>query len=188
MQITSFNISESKTSINLVITDAASITSLYLWKHTNYKNYLEAIDLSSKLTSSSTETITITLSDINEIYFDGVYFIEAEDIDEVSSAITQELSRYKECNLDKILTLSLCDDCLKNNSNSIINSHNLLTSLEYAIELGFPNEIVNITKTLDKYCSDECKSCGGYQNIKDNNDSDTSNTDDLEIIVDGGGV
>ena len=87
MQITSFEISANRTQMNVIITDAASITSLKFWTEVTYKDYSLAIDLTSKLTASATENITITLSDIGLSYFDGVYFLEAEDTDEISSAI-----------------------------------------------------------------------------------------------------
>lgn len=169
MKITSFQISTDRTVINLTITDAATVTSLLFWTDVTYRNYSEAIDLSSKLTGAVTENIVITLADLSLSYFDGVYFIEAEDPDELSSAITADLTRYKECILGKVLNSINCEDCLDTISNSALNAQVLLYSLETAIENSFIDEISLILTTLKKYCSDTCKSCGEYKNIVDIN-------------------
>jgi len=169
MQITSFEISANRTQMNVIITDAASITSLKFWTEVTYKDYSLAIDLTSKLTASATENITITLSDIGLSYFDGVYFLEAEDTDEISSAITKDLTRYKECILNKLLEYSVCEDCLKKESVSLTNANRLLRGLEDAIEQGFINEILIIISALKKYCSNECTSCGSRDNVIDTN-------------------
>ena len=169
MQITAFSISTDRTQINVTITDAATISALRFWTNVTYKDYSLAIDLSSKLTASATETITITLSDVNLSYFDGVYFLEAEDPDETSTAIVGDLTRYKECILNKLLEYQICDDCLQEESVSLSNAHALLTGLEDAIELGFINEILLIIDALNKYCSNDCITCGQRDNITDTN-------------------
>jgi len=155
MKITSFQISTDRTVINLTITDAATVTSLLFWTDVTYRNYSEAI--------------VITLADLSLSYFDGVYFIEAEDPDELNSAITADLTRYKECILDKVLSSINCEDCLDTISNSALNAQVLLYSLETAIQNSFIDEISLILTTLKKYCSDSCKSCGEYKNIVDIN-------------------
>lgn len=164
MQITTFNINPNRTAINLTIVDAAGVNSLNLWTDKTYKNYNSVIDLSSKLNGSNIQDITIQLSDLNISYFDGIYFIEAESNDDISSSITADLTRYEECILNKVLEISICDDCLTKKSDATINSHVLLTSLQDAIEQGFTDEIFTLVKALNKYCSNECKSCGGYKN------------------------
>lgn len=165
MEITSFTVSQNRTNLIVVINDAASISSLKLWKQDTYKDYNLAIDLSSKLTASATENITITPSDLNESYFDGVYFLEAEDPDEVSLAVTLDSTRYKECILNRLLEMGVCDECLKSTSINLINAQTLLSGLESAVSLGFIDEIVTIVMALDKYCSSDCKTCGDYKNI-----------------------
>ena len=74
MQITLFKITDDKTQIDLTITDAASVTTLYVWTASTYKDYTLAIDLSSKLTASATENITIIPTDLSITEFDGLYF------------------------------------------------------------------------------------------------------------------
>ena len=169
MQITAFSISTDRTKINISITDAASISSLKFWTDITYKDYSLAIDLTSKLTASATENIIVTLSDLGLTYFDGVYFLEAEDIDETSTAITKDLTRYKECILNKLMEYSVCDDCLQKESPNLMNANRLLRGLEDAIEEGFINEILVIISALKKYCSNECTSCGNRNNVTDTN-------------------
>src|SRR5210317_2221026 len=121
MEITSFSVSQDRTTLNLVISDAATITTLKLWTAETYKDYSLAIDLSAKLTASATENISITPADLGEPYFDGVYFIQAEDPDEVSEAITADTTRYKECVLNELLEMGVCDECLKTTSVKLLN-------------------------------------------------------------------
>jgi hypothetical protein len=168
MKISSIAISTDRTQIDLVITDAASLTSLSLWTDITYKDYSLAVDLSSKLTGATTENITITLADLSITYFDGIYFVEAESV-EVSIAAVADLTRYKECILTKVLEIAQCNDCLKVFNNSLLNSQALLLSLQTAVTEGFIDEIMLIVETLNKFCSDNCKSCGEYKNTLDIN-------------------
>jgi hypothetical protein len=169
MQITTFQIAQNRLSMNIIINDAASVTSLKFWTKSTYKQYAQSIDLTSKLTGAATDNITVTLADLALTYFDGVYFLEAEDSDEISNSITGDLTRYKECILNKVLEYSVCEECLKDKSISLINAQSLLYSLETGITQGYINEIVNISNALDKYCSNTCQTCGEYQNIINNN-------------------
>lgn len=155
--------------MNVTITDASNVSSLKLWINTDYKDFSKAIDLTSKLTASATENITITLSDLSIKYFDGVYFLEAEDPDEISNAITKDLTRYKECILNKLIEYSICNNCLEKESIALVNAQGLLRSLEDTTELGFINEMLLILNALNKYCSNECITCGSKNNIKDTN-------------------
>ena len=169
MKITKFEISQDRLQINLEIIDAATITSLVFWTDVTFRNYSQSIDLSSKLTGSSTENITITLGDISLPYFDGIYFIEAEGPDELSLSISSDLTKYKECILSKLMTAISCDDCLKTQLPSITNAQTLLVSLGTAIESAFIDEISLLFTALKKYCSDDCKTCGEFKNIVDVN-------------------
>lgn len=169
MQITNFKINSTRTAINLTIIDALNVSTLKLWTDKTYKDYNLAIDLTSKLSGIATENITITLSDLSTAYFDGVYFIEAEDNTTTSQAIDSDLTRYKECILNKLVEYSICDDCLKNNSISLINAQSLLIGVENAVGQGFINETFNLINSLNKYCSNDCNTCGKYSNIENNN-------------------
>lgn len=161
--------------MNVTITDAATVSSLKFWTNLTYKDYLQSIDLTSKLTGSATENITITLSDVSLSYFDGVYFLEAEDPDEVSGAMTADLTRYKECILGKLMLVSACDECLEKNSTRLINAQGLLNGLETAVEQGFIDETFSIIDALNKFCGNDCKTCGERKNVV-NNDYYTTNS------------
>lgn len=188
MQITSFELSADKTNLEISIVDAASLTILRLWNDQTYKNFTDVIDLSAKLTGSGTESITVSLSDISEPYFDGIYFLEAKDNDETSNAIASELSRFKECIMDKLLEFSICDECLDTKNASLINAHVALRSLQDAIDLRFVNESIKLKKALDKYCSNACRSCGDYSNITTSGSLDTLNPDTIIVKIDGGSL
>lgn len=175
MQITNFSISADRTQMDVTITDAATVSSLRFWTQSTYKDYSQSIDLTSKLSGLTTENIIITLSDVSLSYFDGVYFLEAEDPDEISGAITSDLTRYKECILEKLMLYSVCEDCLEKDSARLINAQALLNGLESAIEQGFIDEILSIVAALDKFCSNDCKSCGERKNVVNTNYYTTNN-------------
>lgn len=165
MKITVFEVSDDRSFLNLIITDASTTTSLVLWTKDTYKDYSKAIDLSSKLTGADTETIIITPLDISQVYLDGVYFIETWGDDLFSSGVTSELTRYKECILGKLVNILPESGCLKIKDDSLMNAQTLLLSLEDAIEGFFIDEIMIIIKALDLYCSNECRSCKEYSPI-----------------------
>lgn len=185
MQITQFEISADKTQIDVTIIDAATVSALRLWKDFDYQDFSLAVDLSAKLTGSATENIVISLADIGEVSFDGVYYLQAEDPDEVSIDITAELTRYKECILEKVVAHNLGNQCLVDNNVDVMNAHSALFSLSYAIELNFVNEVVKQLSILQVYCSDECKSCGGYTNI---DDYEIRVFNDPDVVIDGGDI
>ena len=185
MEISSLNISRDLSKLELIITDAADTSILRLWTDKTYKNFGELIDLSSKLTGSSTQEIDITLSDISESYFDGIYFVEVEDSDETAVEYVATLRRYEECMMDKLNNLFICDSCAEKVENNIINTHMLLEAVKAAIDGRFIDEMLNMTKMLDKFCSEECKTCGQYGNIIDAT-TDQANYDPITIKIDGG--
>jgi len=187
MKIENFNISASNTELELTITDAATVTSLKLWTDKTFKNFNKAIDLTDKLTGSATEYITITLADIEISFFDGIYFIEAEDPDEISLEYAYTLERYRECILDKIMYFQNCNKCLKQDNIDVINAYVLLEGLNIALQDRYIDEILNLVNSLNIYCSNECSSCGKYKNIELlNSETIDSSGDTITIILDGG--
>jgi len=185
MQITNFTINAAKTEIDVTITDAATITLLRLWKNFDYKDFSLAIDLSAKLTASATEVLTITLADIGETCFDGVFYLQADDPDEISIDVTADLTRFKECILEKTIIANLSNRCLVEYNKEQINAHSILTELSYAVTLKFIDEIVVLLDAINIYCSDECKSCGGYENL---DDYEYRVLNDPNFIIDGGAI
>lgn len=184
MQITSLNIVDNI--MNLTITDAASVISLRLWDKDTYKDFTKLIDLSSKLTGADTENITIFTSDLNIEMFDGVYFIEAEDVTETSIEFTSQLNKYKECILLRSLKVDACVNCINEKDVILTNLNTIFKSLEFALDLRFIDDILLNIKTLDKYCVNDCQSCGS--NIEDISSFENSNPDTINIIVDGGSL
>jgi hypothetical protein len=186
MIITAFNISDNKTQLNLTITDAATVTSLKLWTDKTFKNFNKAIDLNGKLTGSATENITITLANLGIPFFDGIYFIEAEDPNEISLDYAYNLERYKECILDKIMYMENCNDCLKKNNINLINAHSLLVGLNIALEDRYIDEILNLVNALNVYCSNDCSTCGKYKNVETSDSETIFGSSSVFVEIDGG--
>lgn len=182
MKITNFEISSDKSKLLLTITDAQDIISLRLWDNNSYKDFSKLIDLSDKLTGSATENIEIYLTDLNIQSFDGIYFVEAEDISETSLEFISVLTKYKECLLNKSLLYDDCEDCPNTVNDTILNIQGLLTGLEYASELRYIDDMLNILNALEKYCTNDCNSCGQETNV---DDYENNNPDTIDIILDG---
>jgi hypothetical protein len=169
MEITSFKPSKDRKTLEVTISDAASVTSLLLFTNKTYKDYNNAIDLTSKLSGLSTENITITLGDLKQSYLDGLYFIQVEDPDEICTSITSDTTRYKECALEKIMQIDNCEECLAEASGNILVVEASLTGLEIAVKHGFVEQAFNIVKALDKLCGTNCNTCGSYDNVATKN-------------------
>ena len=58
--------------------------------------------------------------------------------------------------------------------------------LNYAIELRFINEMQIFITTLDKFCTEDCTTCGAE--VDDISSYENSNPDTIDIIVDGGSL
>lgn len=187
MEISSLSISRDLTTLDLVLTNASDVSILRFWTNKTYKNFGKLIDLSPKLIGGTTQEISITLDDIDEDYFDGIYFIEAEDSTESATEFVAHLRRYEECVLDKMKNLKICDSCNDRVENNIINTQMLLNSLEKAIANRFVDEMIYLTTGLDKLCSDDCKTCGQYGNVIDAN-SEIGNYNPITVKIDGGEI
>jgi len=170
MEITSFYISSDRAKLIINLDNASTINTLKIWTDNTYKDYNLALDFSFLLTTDAIQTIELTLSDIGIPYFDGVYFVEVSDPTNILNAVTSDLTKYKECILNKLRELSVCIDCPDDGySLSLINLQGILFGLEIAIEQGFINEIVLKLEALKKLCSNDCKTCGNKDNILDTN-------------------
>lgn len=188
MKITAFSISSDRTELDLTISDAASVASLRLWTDKTFKNFSKALDLSAKLTGSVTEVITITLADLGILYFDGVYFIEAEDSDETSMEYVYTLSRYKECIVDRLMYISKCNECLKSENADLKNAFMFLTGLVYTLEDRYIDEMLTFITVLNTYCNNTCSTCGKYKNIVSSTGEDIQNPSGVTVILDGGSL
>jgi hypothetical protein len=165
MEITLFQVSEDKTTLDLTLQNAEMADTLHLWTNKTYKTEGLQIDLSDKLNGAASQSITITLEDLGLSEFDGIYFIDVIDDVETKCAIAEELTRYKECIVDKVSSYVGCDSCLETIYPEVLNALHSLITLEIAIELALPQEILNIVFALDKFCNNDCKGCGKYKNI-----------------------
>jgi hypothetical protein len=186
MEITSFAISDDNTQLDLTIEDAATVASLRLWTDETYKDFSQAIDLSAKLTGSATENIVITLADLGIPYFDGIYFIEAEDPDELALDYVADLTRFKECVLDRIMYLSTCNDCLLDEDIDLFNAYSFYKGLEYALELRLIDEIIALNDALNKYCTENCSICGKFSNVDSVTSEDSIGSSLVTLHIDGG--
>jgi len=175
MQITQFEISSDRSQIDVTITDAATVSTLRFWTDSTYKDYSKSIDLSSKLTASATENITITLSDVSLPFFDGVYFLEAEDPDELSNVAVADLTRYNECLINKVKEITNCNTCLQEDNEELLYLNSLIRALEIAVSKGFINEILTFIDAIKVFCSNECENCGSYGNTINTNYYTTPN-------------
>ena len=160
-----FAISSDRSKIDINIIGVESDDSIYLYRHTNYGDTSKAINLMDYFDDVDTIEASLTPQNFGQTYFDGMYILQIEELgQEIKTSIEYDFTKYEECLLNKTLNLSTCDSCLKNISSDLVNASALLESLQYAVKSGFLFESIEVINTLDKYCSNECKSCGNYAN------------------------
>ena len=188
MTISSFNISIDKTQLDLVMTDAADARVLRLWTDKTYKDFTVAIDLSSKLTGASIEYIEIALADIGIPYFDGIYFIEVEDANEIAQAMAWELTRYEECIVNRLGYLSVCNDCLVGEDDDLKNAFLFLEGLKTALENNLIDDIIWLNEVINKYCTNDCATCGKFSSLDDITSEDSVGGSTITIKLDGGSL
>lgn len=164
-------ISQDQTNINVSVSTNVgdTITSFKGWKRTTFKDYNQAIDLTSKLSQTSeTEVFQISIEDMGVTLFDDIYFFEitSSNIENACQTcpgntiigITANFNKYQECLLNKVLNSSL--ETLNSCDNNIINVFILLENLKIAIQSGYFTEVITILNTLDVLCkSSNCTLC-----------------------------
>lgn len=172
----------SKIIVDISTTVGNTITKVLVWNSETFKDYNQAIDLSSLLDGSDeTESFSIFAQEhlgIEKIT--GLWFVEFES-DEViipddcanntntALGVTANLIPYHECILNKLLKTDVdgckpiinneCDECAGN----VYYINTLLTTLRDAIKFGFYEEAVRIIGDLDDLC-DVCHTCPDYGN------------------------
>jgi hypothetical protein len=169
MTITSFKVSDDKANLILNLSEASAATDIFIWSDKTYKYEGKKLDFSYKLNGAATQSITISLAEMELDYFDGVYFVEVIAPSITCAKVAHDLTRFKECIIDKISKQEGCVPCGDAIDMSVINAHTILASLEIAIEQGFIQEILTTVKALDKLCTNTCNNCGQYKNITSNN-------------------
>lgn len=166
--INTLTISSDKKSLTVQLTTdvGETITSVNLWTEDTFKDSTKAKDLSSKLTgSTNTESFVILASDLGLTVFDGLYFIEFTNSNNILEiGAVAELSTYKKCLLDNTLEIlsSGEDICKKGQNNPKLNKliyiHVILNALQSAIISGYYGEAIDSIKVLKKFCS-SCQNC-----------------------------
>lgn len=169
MKILNFSPNIDSSALILTLDDAEQADSLLIWTDEEYKDYDMAIDLSYLLNGNKSQTIIITPDILNKSTTSGVFTAQVEDNTYLAEALTGVYLKYEECILNKLKEISLCDDCLQNESVPLMNSQTLLVGLKLAVKQGFIEEAKRIRKALEKYCSNDCMTCGKYPNILNNN-------------------
>ena len=152
--------SDRKTLTVDIITDSGAVFNIVnLWTEDTFKDSVKAIDLSSKLSgSNNTESFTITSSDLGIDVFDGLYFIEfGDDNDLLKLGSVAELTTYKKC-------LLYGEGCNSSEFNKLIYINAILNSLQSAIISGYNGEAIEFINTLKKFCT-TCSDCGNLNSI-----------------------
>lgn len=171
-------IAEDQQSINVSVSTNVgdTITSVKYWSRSTYKDYSQALDLTSKLLGTSNqEVFSITLSDVGEDLFDDVYFVEftSSNTDiacptcpgNTLLGIAAIFSKYQKCLLNKVLQEydSFNYEELKN-CNNINNTFILLENVKISFQSGYYTEGILLLNILDKLCTGtNCTSCQDLQ-------------------------
>lgn len=159
--------------VELTTDSGQTFNTVNLWTELTYKEYTKAVNLSSKLASSTnTESFTISASDLNITQFDGLYFLEFGDtLSQLSLGAVAELTTYKKCLLDTTLEILGSDinilkgeGCNNTDFNKLIYVHSLLNSLQAAIISGYYSEAIDFITTLKKFCK-SCPDCPTLSSI-----------------------
>lgn len=184
MEILGFKPNIDGTELIITVKGIDESDELYLWDHTTYKDYSNKMDLTYMIqpvaNPGSEDIIEVTVSaiDLGIDVLNGLYIIElqrfsAAELGETElalvNAITGVYTLYEECILNKLSALKICDDCLNKESISLISSQGLLTGLKIAVDRGYIEEAKQMLNALNKYCSNDCKTCGKYPNVINNN-------------------
>ena len=181
IQITNFTISVDRLTINVSAETTVGdiFTSVNLWTDETFKDYAQAIDFTSKLLqANNTEVFTITAEEVGVSKFSGIYFIELNSTSVTTPAcaecnnalgVATALIDFKECSLNKVLALSVCDGLDQNNIsnspeyNDVINVNMLIDALCTSLEQGYYSEALDFMAALRVLCNETgcptCKEC-----------------------------
>lgn len=164
MQIDIFEINSEKTKIEITITDASDVSSIYLFDNISYKDYNKALDLTDKATGDSTINFTLDISDLANNKLETVYYLEVKDTSgKLEEGLLLNIDNYHKCIINKQLQSNGCSECLDVFNSALVNSFNTLQVILMSYELGYIEELFIAAKNLDNYCT-KCKDCGDYLN------------------------
>ena len=185
-----FNITPDNKNIQVSVetSEGDLFTSAKFKKYNTYSNETEYVDLDYKLKKiDSKEVFYISSNELDLNDFSGIFFLEltsSSDVEcadqncDITTAVTANFNNIKSCILDKVLSISDCEDIYKGDgyqdakSVSIINLNLLLESLCIALGFGHYIEAISIYKSLLKLCGIDnecstCNSCNSCGNIED---------------------
>lgn len=165
--------------VNVSTEEGETITSALVWSDYTYKDYDNAVNVSSLLSGTTNqEVFEIEASTLGVSELQGIYFIEfqttstsTEDCPECDNSLGVAASFlcFKECLLTKVLEYSVCNNFDSNNacgSNlkcDIINIYMLLTQTMQSLEFGYYGTALDLLNKLRKLCNcnEGCTECGG---------------------------
>lgn len=173
------NITPDRTKIQVSVETGVdyNITGIKYWDHTTFKKESLAVDLNYKLENvNNKEVFILDAAEVNRTTFDGIFFMEFTSNQPTSECstcastmlgVTASLKTIKDCILDKVLALSVCDgdiftddSCNGNEGMAILNLHMLMSSMIMALENGHFTEAIEIYNTLLKLCKvQDCETC-----------------------------
>lgn len=198
--INNFVISSDNTALNVSVeTDSGeTITSALIWTDETFKNYDNAVDVSSYLSqTSNVENFTIPASVFDEVELNGIYFIEfqtsssyEDDCQNCSDSIgiAASLYKYKLCLFNKVKEYSVCNDftnCGEKLIDQIININLMIDSLTTSLEFGYYGEALDILSVLKRLCKldNNCSECGDLARPNFKTGLDYGTLDDTLILV-----
>lgn len=172
--ISIFKVSQDGKELQLTMqpTSGETFSSLLLWTQDTYKDYSQAIDLTSLISTTSTvsQSIVIADSDIGESFLAGIYFVEITDTSDpaglcdscsnVELGVATDLARFSYCLAQYLCDIDLsCANCSPNLSTALTMKM-YIDSLRDSLQLGNFITAIDFWVNLDRFCDGECVECG----------------------------
>ena len=141
--------------------NAVTGTSLLFWNQDTYRDPAQSVDLTSLLTGSQGESISITLNNTGESTFSGMYFLQILDSNGDAVVVaTFNLTQYYIIQAKLIANVDLsCLNCNANFQNALLFDM-YLEATKQALLLGrFQDAIDNLKKLIITVDTSDCDSC-----------------------------
>lgn len=185
VSINSLKINESSNSIDVDVNTTVGniINQVLLWDIKTFKDYSEAVRLSSFLTNTDEkEVFSIPASNLDLTNITGLFFLEFtsnEPTDNISLGVVSNFIPYYECLLNKALKVEV-KSCVNDYDLLLLSA--LINSLNSAIKSGFYEESVKLIEKIEDLC-DVCYNCIDYENTKLVNGLGFGTIDNSVILV-----
>tara|TARA_R110002020_G_scaffold100855_1_gene238046 strand:+ start:14477 stop:15058 length:582 start_codon:yes stop_codon:yes gene_type:complete len=163
ISVTKFMVSNDLSTIDLKVgfDNAVTGTSLLFWNQDTYRDPAQSVDLTSLLTGSQGESISITLNNTGESTFSGMYFLQILDSNGDAVVVaTFNLTQYYIIQAKLIANVDLsCLNCNANFQNALLFDM-YLEATKQALLLGrFQDAIDNLKKLIITVDTSDCDSC-----------------------------